>query len=139
MAKEFTLDLGPLEDLIRKTPEAVARGAKLALDEIKDDWVEQARNIAPLNTTNLRREIDGEVTGSGFDAKVIVAANATGNYGGKDFNYAYYIHEGHMAEDGKSLRTAGTVEKFLEESQDEAKWQRWLEENIKSELNGEGW
>lgn len=133
MAKEFELDLGPLRQLLAKSPEAAGRGARQAMDDIKDDWVRQSRDIAPLDTSNLRQQISGEVEGQELNSKVIVTANAKQ----KGFNYGYYIHEENAG--GKSLRTPGTVKKFLDESADEAKWRRWLEEEITEALKGEGW
>ncbi|MED3832933.1 hypothetical protein [Peribacillus frigoritolerans] len=133
MAKDFELDLGPLRQLLAKSPEAAGRGARQAMDDIKDDWVRQSRDIAPLDTGNLRRQISGEVEGQELNSKVIVTANAAQ----KGFNCGYYIHEENAG--GKSLRTTGTVKKFLDESADEAKWQRWLEEEIRNELDKAGW
>ncbi|MEY8188649.1 hypothetical protein AB4X15_03100 [Peribacillus simplex] len=133
MAKDFELDLGPLRKLIAKSPDAAGRGAKQAMDDIKDDWVRGARDIAPLDTGNLRRQITGEVEGNGPNTKVIVTANAAQ----KGFNYGYYIHE--FDAGGRKLRTPGTVKKFLDESADEAKWQQWLEEEIADELKKAGW
>lgn len=139
MARDFELDLGPLRQLIAKSPEAAGRGARQAMDDIKDDWVRQARDIAPLDTGNLRRQIAGEVEGQELNSKVIVTANAVQSSTGKwkRFNYGYYIHEENAG--GKSLRTPGTVKKFLDESADEEKWQRWLEEEIRNELDKAGW
>jgi hypothetical protein len=133
MAKDFELDLGPLRKLIERSPEAAGRGAKQAMDDIKDDWVRGARDIAPLDTGNLRRQIAGEVEGHDLNQKVIVTANAAQ----KGFNYGYYIHEENAG--GKSLRKSGTVKKFLDQSAEEEKWKRWLEEEIKNELRGAGW
>ncbi|MFJ7855296.1 hypothetical protein ACIQX3_21395 [Peribacillus frigoritolerans] len=108
------------------------------MDEIKDDWVRRARDIAPIAPKgggNLRRQIAGEAEGNDLNQTVIVTANASQ----KGFNYGYYIHEGHMAEAGKKLRTEGTVEEFLDQSADEAKWKRWLEEDIAEALKKAGW
>lgn len=137
MAKEFELDLGPLRQLLAKSPEAAGRGGHIAMDRIKDDWVAKAVDVAPLNKTGLRQAINGEVEGNNLNSKVIV----TGNAKQTGFNYGYYIHEGHMAEDGKKLRTPGTVEKFLDvpaENREET-WKRWLEEEIADELKKAGW
>ena len=133
MAKDFELDLGPLRQLIAKSPDAAGRGARQAMDDIKDDWVRKSRDIAPLDTSNLRRQIAGEVEGRELNLKTIVTANAAQ----KGFNYGYYIHEENAG--GKSLRTSGTVKKFLDEAADEAKWKRWLEEEIADELKRAGW
>ena len=136
MAKDFTLDLSKLEKAIRKSPEAAGRGAREALDQIKDDWVREARDIAPLDTSNLRKQINGELEGNALNSSVVITANAA-QKNGKRFNYAYYIHEKDAG--GKSLRTPGTVKKFLDEAVDEAKYQKWLEEDIQDALKREGW
>ncbi|NYV68914.1 hypothetical protein MHI39_20190 [Heyndrickxia sp. FSL K6-6286] len=139
MAKEFTLDLQPLENLIKKSPLAAAAGGKQALDDIKDDWVRQSRDIAPLDSRNLHDQIDGKVEGNGFKSEVVISANAKAKSGTGDFNYAYYIHEQDAG--GKQLRHPGTVKKFLDESADERleEWQRWLEDGIAEALKREGW
>ena len=131
MAKSFEMDLTAFEKVLKAIPDAVDRGAKQGLDDIKDDWVRQARDVAPLDTGNLRRQVDGEVD----DLSVIVTANATN----KRFNYGYYIHEKDAG--GRQLRTSGTVKKFLDQpaEQSEAKWQRWLIEEIQDELKKAGW
>lgn len=150
MSKEFELDLRHLERAIRNSPEAAGKGAKQALDDIKDDWVREARDIAPIAPDrpkraggNLRKQINGELEGQALESSVIVTANATqkSKKTGKTFNYAYYIHEGHMAADGKSLQHPGTVEKFLDESAEkrQAEWQRMIEEDIRDALRREGW
>lgn len=141
MAAEFELDISKLLEAMRKSPEAAERGAKQALGDIKDDWVREARDIAPIapNGGNLRKQIHGNVKGIGNEGLVEIEANATQDTGGKRFNYAYYIHE-HDA-GGKQLRTPGTVKKFLDESGEKRKgeWQKWLEEEIKDALEKEGW
>lgn len=139
MAKEFMLDLKPLERAIRKSPEVAGRGAKQALDDIKDDWVRLSRDIAPIDSSNLRKQIKGDIDGSGLDSELIIAANATSASKGTPFNYAYYIHEKNAG--GKSLRGNGTVKKFLDEPAEkrEEVWQKWLEEEIAEALKREGW
>ncbi|MDH5159823.1 hypothetical protein [Heyndrickxia oleronia] len=142
MAMEFKLDLTKLAQLIERSPEAAARGGKQAMDDVKDDWIREARDIAPLDTANLRRQIDGSVGGEGLNSEVIVTGNATAKSAkGKRFNYGYYIHEGHMAADGKSLRHAGTVEQFLDESarKNTDRWLDMIETEIEDELKREGW
>lgn len=141
MAREFELDLRPLRQLINRSPSLAARGAQKAMGDIKDDWVREARDIAPLKTTNLRQQINGVVEPDGINSEVVVTANASAQNGGGNFNYAYYIHEGHMAADGKRLRHPGTVEQFLDESADSNKqrYLQMLENEIKEELRRGGW
>lgn len=132
MTKEFELDLSKFERALKKSPEAIAEGSKLALDDIKNDWVRQAVDVAPVDSGNLRAEIYGEAENN----LVEVFANATDK---NDFNYAYYIHE--LDAGGAKLRTPGTVKKFLDDPAEKslAKWQRWLEEEIEKSLKNTGW
>lgn len=139
MASEFTLDMSEFKKAMRKAPDVVGKGAKTALGDIKDDWVREARDIAPLDKRNLRDQIHGNVQGASLDSFVEVQANATQDTGGRRFNYAYYIHERDAG--GRQLRTPGTVKKFLDESGEkrEGEWQKWLEEEIREELRKAGW
>lgn len=135
------LNLSALVHLLERSPELAGKGAERAMDDIKDDWVREARDVAPLDTGNLRRQIDGEAEKKGLDSEVIVVGNASARGGGGRFNYGYFIHEGHMAEKGRKLRHPGTVEKFLEEPA-EANKQRYLEmieDEIEEELRRGGW
>lgn len=136
---EFTLDLSKLTRALSKSPEAAGRGAKLALGDIKRDWVREARDIAPIDSSNLRKQIQAEVFNPGVNGYVEIEANATQDTGGKRFNYAYYIHEQDAG--GRQLRAPGTEKKFLDKSAEkqQSEWQRWLEEDIADELKKAGW
>jgi hypothetical protein len=135
---QFTIDLTPLVGLLERSPEVAGRGATKAMRDIRDDWKRGAVDVAPLDSGNLRRQIDGRVEGVGLDSTVEIEANAMNS---KRFNYAYYIHEGHMAADGKSLRHPGTVEEFLAEParDNERRWADMLEREIREELERAGW
>jgi hypothetical protein len=101
------------------------------MDEIKDDWVQKSRDVAPLDDGNLRRQIDGTVEGTGTNSKVIVTGNATNSSRGYGrFNYGYYLHE--EAPSSTNLSTQGTTLKFLDEpaQEREREWMRWLEKDI---------
>lgn len=141
MSAEFELDISAFIKAMEKSAEAVNAGAKQGLTDIKDDWVRGAVDIAPVDSGNLRKQINGKVGGMGADGFVEIQANATSDTGGKRFNYAYYIHEGHMRADGKSLRTPGTEEEFLKKSMEKRQddYQKWLEEEIQAELQKAGW
>lgn len=134
----FRIDLTPLVELLQRSPDAAARGATMGMRDIKDDWVRAARDVAPLDTGNLRRQISGSVEGNGLDSAVEIEANAMNS---QRFNYAYYIHEGQMSADGKSLKHPGTVEEFLSEParENERRWRGMLEREISEQLEREGW
>lgn len=137
---DFEMDLGKLRRAMNLAPVEAAKGVNQAMGDIKDDWVREGRDVAPLDKRNLRDQVHGEVKNPGLDAYVEVEANATQDTGGR-FNYAYYIHEGYMRADGKTLQTPGTVEEFLKEPGEKRKdeYKRWLEEDIKAALRRAGW
>ena len=134
MARAVTLrlDLGPLVRLLDRSADEVELGARQGLDDVKDEWVADAVDIAPLDKGALRTVIEGRVEG--------LSVSVTGNARTKDgFNYGYYIHEGHMAADGKKLRHPGTVEKFIDEAVDANKFEKMVEDAIVQRLKGAGW
>lgn len=128
-----------LKRALDKARNAIERGAAQALGDIKDDWVREARDIAPLDKGALRRNIQGQVLNPGTGGIVEVESNAVNTTGGRRFNYAYYIHE--MNAGGNQLRKPGTVKKYLKESAENrmSEYERWLTEDIKDELRKAGW
>jgi hypothetical protein len=135
---EFNIDIRPFERLIARSPQAAGKGAEKGMDDIKDEWIVKSRNIAPLDTGNLRRQIDGTARAKGIETEVVVTGNATSRGSGR-FNYGYYIHEEDAG--GKQLRTPGTEKRFLakvgEENQQD--WAKKLEREIEAELRRAGW
>lgn len=136
MAQEFHIDRTALDRALRQSPKAVNKGAAVALGDIKRDWVRESRDIAPLDSANLRRQIQSEVFEPGANGYIEIRANATQS--GR-FNYGYYIHE--MDAGGSSLLTAGAEKKFLDVSAETriGDWTQWLEEEVEKALRSEGW
>jgi hypothetical protein len=135
MAAEFEFDLTPLLRLIERSPEAAARGAKRGMHDALDDWVREARDIAPVDSSNLRKQIkDQPIKGSGLNLEGTVTANATERWRNGTFNYAYYIHE-------VTEHAVTGDPKFLDNpaKQNERKWYGWIEDDIKDELKKAGW
>lgn len=133
----FRLDLSGLRKAIRYSAQYAGEAAEEALDEIKDDWVMEARNLAPLDSGNLRQQIKGRVQEAGLDSAIMVTANARNSSNNGNFNYGYYIHE--LDAGGDQLRNPGTEKKFLEKSVDEQKYQRHLVRKVKEKLRSLGW
>lgn len=136
MALDFELDISKFLRGIEAAEDAVKKGAKQGLDDVKDDWTREARDIAPLDSSNLRRQIDGEVDGF----VVTMTGNAVENskrYG--RFNYGYWLHE--KAPSSTNLTTPGTKLKFFDESGNDRKddWLKMIENEIKEELRKAGW
>lgn len=133
---EFEFDISKFMQGIEAADDAVRRGAIQGLDDVKDDWTREARDIAPLDSGNLRRQIDGEVDG----LVVTMTGNAVENserYG--RFNYGYWLHE--KAPSSTNLSTPGTKLKFLDESANDRKetWLKMIENEIKDEVRKAGW
>lgn len=137
MATNFRLDWSEIDRALRRSPQQMGSVARQALDDIKDDWVRGARDIAPIDDNPLRRSIQGTLKNPGLSGIVEVSANAKQESRGRSFNYALYIHEYDAG--GKSLKTPGTVKKFLDESMDEAKATRMLERELRRGITNAGW
>jgi hypothetical protein len=133
MAREFEINTLQLEALFRASPEEAARGARRGLHDSLDDWVLKSRDIAPIDKGTLRQGIKAEgVRGAGLNLKAEISSTAKE----RNFNYAYYIHE----EDAGGKNVSGEkqyLDKSGEDNRDQ--WKRWIEEEIRAELQREGW
>lgn len=136
---DFKIDMRQFDAAMRRSPEAVNAGARTALGDIKNDWLAESRDVAPLDTSNLRRQITAAVFKPGASGYIEIEGNATQGGGGGRFNYGYWIHEENAG--GKSLLTPGTEKKFLDKPAEERidEWAKWLEDEIKAELKKAGW
>lgn len=134
MGSEFYFESDALAQALRKSVDATGRGLKNGLTDVKNDWKAESVDIAPIDTSNLRKQITAEVFSEGNEAGVEITANAT--RGPKRFNYAYYIHEEDAG--GKSVNGE---KKFLDKpaQQSKEKWAKWIEDEIQSELRKAGW
>lgn len=124
MAGEFTLDTSKLETALLRSEKETERGIGRGLTAIKNDWVADSVDIAPIGPLkygggNLRKQISGQVD----DVSVIVKGNAT--HGDDAFNYGYWVHEVHG-------------NKFLDDAFDEDKAQETLEREVEKALRKAG-
>lgn len=127
---EFNLDLSQLTQSLNQSPNAVGRALLNGLTDVKNDWKAESVDIAPIAEKlggTLRRSIDAEVFTDGDSTGVEIMANAT--RGPRNFNYAYYIHEGN----GNAVTGE---KKFLDKpaQQNQDKWRQWLEKELEEEL-----
>jgi len=134
MSAEFNFDLSQLERALKKSPEAVGTALLKGLTDVKNDWKAESVDAAPLDTSNLRRQITAEVFAENDGSGVEISANAT--RGARRFNYAYYIHEENAG--GKNVNGE---KKFLDKPalQNQQKWMEWIEDEIEAELRRVGW
>lgn len=130
MVVEISFDLAKFKRAVQQSPQAIQAALQSGLTDIKNDWKADSVDVAPIDSGNLRRQIDGQVTTINGDAGVEMDVPAVR----KNFNYAYYIHE------DKGVTHSGE-KKFLDvvAKQNESKWARWLEEEIEAELKKAGW
>ena len=128
MARHATINVEQMERAISRTPAKMRKHSRIVLGEIKDDWVADARDIAPLDTGNLRRQINGR-----SDTKKIVVMGSAKNNG---FDYGLYLHE---YGDHTKLHTAGTKHKFLDEAIDEKEVAVKITNAVIDALKEAGW
>lgn len=135
-----SLDSRRFRQALQQLPNVVAVGAKRGLIDVKNDWVRESVDVAPIDSANLRRQIHGTVEmESGANGFVEVEGNATQETGGKRFNYGWWIHEENAG--GKSLKYPLAEKKFLDKpaEQNERKWLGWIQEEIDEEIKKAGW
>jgi hypothetical protein len=113
---------------LRQVGREVDNEIKHTLREIRDDWIMRSRDVAPLDTGYLRKQIEGRIN----DTKLIVTGNATNNTRSGSFNYGYWLHE--AAPPSTSLRMPGTTLKFLDEPAKEREnaWMRMVEQRTQA-------
>jgi hypothetical protein len=133
MARDFEFDVSGLQHLMNQSPQAAAKGAKRGLHDSLDDWVLKSRDIAPIDKGTLRQGIKAEGV-RGRETNLVGEISSVAKE--RNFNYAYYIHE--LDAGGKNV---GGEKKYLDKSGEENKdkWMRWIEEEIRAELQREGW
>lgn len=140
MTLELSLDLTKFIADLEATAEAIAEGARNGMHDALDEWKREAVDIAPIDKGTLRRGIQkGEIEGEGANLTGEITSTAIESRKGKRFNYAYYIHEKDAG--GKSLRTPGTVKRYLEAplKKNGDKWLRNIEKEIEAAVKRKGW
>lgn len=136
MAGEFTIDTKALARALMKSVKATDIGLQNGLNDVKNDWITESQQIAPLQDGHLREAIDGEIQmlSDGGMVEVGVTASDLRHTSGKTFNYAAYIHD----YDGKAVTGE---KKFLDVPAQQSKneWAKMLERALESELKKAGW
>lgn len=123
----FSIDLSPLIRQYQQTPSAIAKGARSGMQDALNDWQAEARDDAPFEYGELKRQIEQELKGSGLNVEGIISNNVYNN----GFNYAYWQHN---VRGGQGLKY---IDNVAERNQD--KWLDWIKDEIKAELKKAGW
>lgn len=134
MAVNFQIEnIEEVKRIFNRTPEEAGKGIEAAAKKVKSDWVAKARDVAPIDSGNLRRQTQGRVNGRGMETIVKVMSNAGRTTG---FNYAYYIHE--MDAGGRNVKGE---KKYLDVTAEQRKdkWAKWFESEIKKAVKKAGW
>jgi hypothetical protein len=139
MAMEFEFDIEGLRKMLNSLGTMSSdfrNGAKRGLHDVMDDWLKESRDVAPLGSGNLRKQIHTEVDEATLKGTIYGnAVEYSPGYG--RFNYGYWLHEVHTG----NLSTPGTIHKFLEVPAvaNKEKWLRHIESEIKAEVTRKGW
>lgn len=132
MAGEFTIDIRALQSALEQSVTATGEGLREGLNDVKNDWLTESEQIAPLKDGHLREALDGKV--EGLTLEVGVTASDLKSTSGKAFNYAAYIHDyGGRAVTGEK--------KFLDvpAKTNQAEWERMMERSLENSLKKAGW
>lgn len=132
MAGKFILDVRELQKALARSPKAVSTGLTSGLNDVKNDWLTESEQIAPLQDGHLRESLEGTV--DDLTLEVGVKGSDLKRTSGKDFNYAAYIHD-------YEGRAVTGEKKFLDVAAqtNQAEWGRMLERSLESELKKAGW
>lgn len=114
--------------LLAKTPSDLKDGAVNGLHEALDDWIKRARPLAPEDIGFLRSEMKSQIDTGLMEGTLLSNAYSRG------FNYAYYLHEV-GSQKGYQPKKAGTSLTWLDDTMDEARSMRIVEEEIKKNLD----
>ena len=132
MAGTFTFDMKALQQALAKSIPATGEGLRDGLNDVKNDWLTESEQIAPLQDGHLREALDGTV--NDLSVEVGVKASDLHRTSGKAFNYAAYIHD----YDGRAVTGE---KKFLDvvAQTNQADWERIMERSVEKSLKKAGW
>ena len=132
MAGTFTFDTKALHKALAKSVEATGEGLRDGLNDVKNDWLTESEQIAPIQDGHLREALDGTV--NDLSVEVGVKGSDLKRTSGKDFNYAAYIHD-------YEGRAVTGEKKFLDVAAqtNQTDWERMLERSLENSLKKAGW
>lgn len=132
MAGEFTFDMRALHTAVSRSIHATGEGLRDGLNDVKNDWITESEQIAPLKDGHLREALSGEVRD--LSVEVGVKGSDLRRTSGKDFNYAAYIHD-------YEGRAVSGEKKFLDVAAqtNQAEWERMMERSLERTFRRAGW
>lgn len=132
MAGSFTFDSKALHKALAQSVHATGEGLRDGLNDVKNDWLTESEQIAPMQDGHLREALDGTV--NDLSVEVGVKSSDLKRTSGKAFNYAAYIHD----YDGRAVTGE---KKFLDVAAqtNQADWERMMERSLENSLKKAGW
>jgi hypothetical protein len=122
---------------LAQTTSEIRAAAKLGIQDSVDDLKRIAVDIAPIDSSDLRRSGHATVTETPTNIIGEVSFSAVDTTGGQHFNYAIWIHEGEYNLGPLSAAAPGTDgyevgNKYLERplKGEAEKYVRWIAEEI---------
>jgi hypothetical protein len=122
---------------LAQTTSEIRAAAKLGIQDSVDDLKRIAVDIAPIDSSDLRRSGHATVTETPTNIIGEVSFSAVDTTGGQHFNYAIWIHEGEYNLGPLSAASPGTDgyevgNKYLERplKGEAEKYVRWIAEEV---------
>jgi hypothetical protein len=122
---------------LAQTTSEIRAAAKLGIQDSVDDLKRIAVDIAPIDSSDLRRSGHATVTETSTNIIGEVSFSAVDTTGGQHFNYAIWIHEGEYNLGPLSAAAPGTDgyeigNKYLERplKGEAEKYVRWIAEEV---------
>lgn len=141
MARNVEIDVGVMLDDLKRWGLDAEQVVKKNVQDIMDHWQRESVDLAPIDTSTLRRSIHTKTTTSGaskVDVTGEIRASAVEISPSGRFDYSYWIHE--VKGDSFRGRVAGTIGRFLDvpAEENERRWLRQVEEGLKNAARGHG-
>lgn len=118
---------------LQRLPYELRNAAVDGLHDALNEWMKEAKRIAPLDTGHLKDEIETDINRSLMEGSLI--SNA---YSSTGFNYAYYLHEV-GSQKGYRPKKPGKSLEWLKETNDPDRSLKTVERRIVQEMRAKGW
>lgn len=118
---------------LQKLPYDLKNAAVDGMHAALQEWMMEAKKIAPVDTSNLVNEIETEINRSQMEGALI--SNA---YSSTGFNYAYYLHEVGSRK-GYRPKKAGKSLEWLKQTNDPDRSLATVERVIVEQMRAKGW
>ncbi|GLY11414.1 hypothetical protein [Pseudobacillus badius] len=127
--KNYAESMRELNRLPYDLKNAAVDGIHAALQE----WMMEAKKVAPVDTSNLKNEIETEINRAEMAGELI--SNA---YSSTGFDYAYYLHEV-GSQKGYRPKKAGKSLEWLKATNDPDRSLATAERTIVQKMRAKGW